>query len=262
MALDPASSPPPPAPPPPPERWDRGRHFGHHRHHRGHGVIPGLVLVTWGGLLLLRELGVLDPALRAMDFWPLLVIGLGLSIAVGKRRLGSMLVGLAVATLGAGLLAQRLGYAVGVARLWPVLLIAAGIGVIWNGLTRRPHAGPWVADEQVSADALQRSVTMGGLTLIVDSQRFRGGALSVTMGEVKADLRRAAIDGEEAVLDLSLTMGGVELYVPSNWQVVNDLSPFMGVVEDKTDPRPDASGVQSRLVLRGKITMSSVTITN
>ena len=262
MAFDPASNPPPPSPAPPPGRWDHGRHLGHRHHHRGHGIIPGLVLVTWGGLLLLRELGVLDPALRAMDFWPLVIIGLGLSIAVGRRRLGSALVGLAVMLLGAGLLAQRLGYAVGVARLWPVLLIAAGIGIIWNGVTRRSHGPHWVAKEQVSADELQRSVTMGGLALIVDSQRFRGGALSVTMGEIKADLRRAAIEGEEAALDLSLTMGGVELYVPTNWQVVNDVSPFMGVVEDKTEPRPDAVGVQRKLVLRGKITMGAVTITN
>lgn len=261
MSFDPASNPSPPSPLPPRERWDRGRHFGHRHHHRGHGIIPGLVLIAWGGLVLLRELGILDPALRAIDFWPLVIIGLGLAITVGRRRLGSVLVGLAVTLLGAGMLAQRLGYAVGVARLWPVLLIAAGIGVIWNGFTRR-RRGPWVANEQVSADELQRSVTMGGLALVVDSQRFRGGTLSVTMGEIKVDLRRAAMAEEEAALDLSLTMGGVELRVPSNWQVVNDVSPFMGVVEDKTEPRPDAAGVQRRLVLRGKITMGAVTVAN
>ncbi len=261
MAFDPASTPSPPSPIPPRDRWDRSRRFGPRHHPRGHGIMPGLVLVAWGGLLLLRELGVLDPTLRAIDFWPLLVIGLGLSIAAGRRRLGSVLVGLAVALLGAGMLAQRLGYAVGVARLWPVLLIVAGIGVIWNGSARR-RRGPWVANEQVSADELQRSVTMGGLALVVDSQRFRGGALSVTMGEIKADLRRAAIEGEEAALDLSLTMGGVELYAPANWIIVNDVVPFMGTVEDKTEPRPDAAGVQRRLVLRGKITMGAVTVTN
>ncbi len=261
MTFDPASNPSPPSPPPPAGRWERGRHFGHRHHHRVHGILPGLVLVAWGGLLLLRELGVLNPALRAIDFWPLVIVGLGLSITVGRRRLGSVLVGLAVTLLGAGMLAQRLGYAVGVAHLWPVLLIAAGSGVIWSGATRR-RRGPWLANEQVSADELQRSVTMGGLALVVDSQRFRGGALSVTMGEIKVDLRRAAIEGEEAVLDLSLTMGGIELYVPSNWQVVSDVSPLMGVVEDKTEARPDAAGVQRKLVLRGKITMGAVTITN
>jgi len=261
MAFDPSSNPTPSSPMSPCERWDRGRHFGYRHHHRGHSIIPGLVIIAWGGLLLLRELGVLNPALRAMELWPLVIIGIGLSIAMARRRLGGMLVGLAVTLLGAGMLAQRLGYAVGVARLWPILLIAVGIGVILNGFTRRRPVS-WAANEQVSADELQRSVTMGGLALVVDSQRFRGGALSVTMGEIKADLRRAAMAGEEAPLDLSLTMGGVELYVPSNWQVVNDVSPFMGVVEDKTEPRPDDTGVQRKLVLRGKITMGAVTITN
>ena len=261
MAFDPSSNPTPSSPMSPRERWDRGRPFacGHHR--RGRSIIPGLVLIAWGGLLLLRELGVLNPALRAMEFWPLVIIGIGLSIAMRRRRLGSILFGLAVTLLGAGMLAQRLGYAVGVAHLWPILLIGVGIGVILNGFTRRPPVS-WAANEQVSADELQRSVTMGGLALAVDSQRFRGGALIVTMGEIKADLRRAAMEGEEAALDLSLTMGGVELYVPSNWQVVNDVSPFMGVVEDKTEPRPDNTGVQRKLVLRGKITMGAVTITN
>jgi predicted membrane protein len=160
------------------------------------------------------------------------------------------------------MLAERLGYAIGVARYWPVLLVVAGIALLLNGYTRHRRGGPRLASEQVSADELQRSVTMGGLALTVDSQRFRGGALSVTMGEIKADLRRAAIEGDEAALDLSLMMGGVELYVPTNWQVVNDVAPFMGTVEDKTEPRPDAAGVQRRLVLRGKITMGAVTITN
>jgi predicted membrane protein len=247
-------------PPHPRERWDPGHPFGHRHHHRGHGVIPGLVLVAWGGLLLLREQGVLNPGLRALDFWPLVVVGLGLSIALHRRHLGGVLFGLAVALLGAALLAQRLGYAVGVARLWPILIIAAGVGVIWNGIFHR-HA-PRRTNEQVSGADLQRTVTMGDLAVAVDSQQFRGGSLSVTMGELRADLRRAAMAGDDAVLDLSMTMGNIEMLVPTNWQVVSDVAPFMGVVEDKTEPCPDAAGVQKRLVLRGKITMGAVTVKN
>jgi hypothetical protein len=267
MPVDPAS--PPAAPASPPDRWGREdpyryRRHHHHHHHRGHGILPGLVLISWGGLLLLREQGIIDPSLRVGDFWPLVVIGLGLGIAVGGRHLFSWLVGAVVALLGAGLLAQKLGYPVALARpahLWPILFIVAGVGVIWKGLTRRSRPRQ-LADEQVSADELQRQVTMGGLALVVDSQQFRGGSLGVTMGEIRADLRRATMAGEEATLDLSVTMGGIELYLPSSWQVVSDVSPFMGVVEDKTEPRPDAAGVQRRLVLRGKITMGAVNIRN
>lgn len=263
MPYDPASNSSPSSPPPPARpdrRWDGRSRHPHHRH-RGHGVIPGLVLIAWGALLLLRERGIVNPALRGIDLWPLLVIGVGLSIAAGKRGLGSVLVGLAITLLGAAQLAQRLGYAVRVPHLWPVLLIAAGVAFILGGAAR-PRHGPRVANEQVSADELRRAVTMGGLALSVDSQRFRGGALGVTMGEIKVDLRRAAMAEDEATLDLSLTMGGIELYVPTSWQVLSDVAPFMGVVEDRTEPRPDAAGVQRRLVLRGKITMGAVTVTN
>ena len=219
------------------------------------------MVIAWGGLLLLRELGLIDPTLGAVDFWPLILVGIGLSLAVRRRGFGGVVAGLVIALLGAGMLAEKLGYVVaGVVHLWPLIIVAAGLGILWKGFARR--RAPTVGNEKVSADELQRSVTMGGLALAVDSQQFKGGALNATMGEMKVDLRRAAMSGEEVTLDLSLVMGGIELYVPSNWQVVSDVSPFMGAVEDKTDPRPDGAGVQKRLVLRGKITMGAVTISN
>lgn len=264
MPIDPASnsasSPVPPFESGSP--WSRGRRFGYRHHHHRHGIFPGLVVIAWGGFLLLRELGLIDPTLRVLDFWPLVLVGFGLSLAARRRGFGGILVGLVLAIFGAGLLAERLGYlAVGVAHLWPVVIIAAGLGIIWKSLTHR-HSPATFGNERTSADELQRSVTMGGLVLAVDSQHFKGGALSATMGEIKVDVRRAAISEEEATLDLSLVMGGVEIYVPTNWQVVSDVSPFMGAVEDKTEPRPDGAGVQKRLVLRGKITMGAVTIMN
>jgi len=263
MAVDPASNP-PTSPLPPREeafRWDRGRHLCHRHHHRGPPIFLGLTVIAWGGLLFLREVGVIDPTLRVMDFWPLLLVAFGSSFAVRRGGLSGVTVGLAVALLGAGMLAARLGYiAAGVIHLWPLMIVVAGIGILWSGLTRR--RSPRLASEKVSADELQRSVTMGELTLAVDSQQFKGGALSATMGEIKVDLRRAAMSGEQVTIEVSVVMGGVELYVPSNWQVVSDVSPFMGVVEDRTALRPDAAGVEKRLLLRGKITMGAVTVAN
>jgi predicted membrane protein len=103
---------------------------------------------------------------------------------------------------------------------------------------------------------------MGELSLAVDSQQFKGGSLGATMGEIKLDLRRAAIAGDEVVLELRLLMSSVELYVPSHWRVVNDIAPMMAEVEDKTEHRPDGAGVQKRLVLRGSVTMAAVTVRN
>jgi predicted membrane protein len=219
------------------------------------------MVVAWGGLLLLRELGVIDHTLHVLDFWPLILVFFGASAVVRRRSVGAVLVGLAAALIGAGMLAERLGYVeAGVYHLWPLLIIAAGVGMILRGSTRHRPRGFW--NETVSADVLQRSVTMGGLKLAIDSQQFKGARLGATMGEVQVDLRRAAMSGEEVTVEVSVVMGGIELYVPSHWQVVSDVSPFMGTVEDKTEPRPDATGVQKRLVLRGSITMGAVTVKN
>ena len=222
----------------------------------------GLTVIAWGALLLLRDAGVVNPALHVLDFWPLLLVGFGVSALIRWRNAGAALFGVVVGLVGAGLLAERLGYIqADVVHLWPVLIIAAGAAMILRGSIRhRPYGG--VSRETVSEGVLERAVTMGRIQLSVDSQQFKGAKLGATMGEVQLDLRRAAMSGDEATIEVSVVMGGVELFVPSHWQVVSDVSPLMGAVEDKTEFRPDATGVQKRLVLRGSITMGAVNVRN
>jgi predicted membrane protein len=240
--------------------WRHGR-FHPHRRRAVHRVVMGLTVIAWGALLLLRDAGVVNPALHVLDFWPLLLIGFGVSALIRWRDAGAALFGAIVGLAGAGLLAERLGYIqADVVRLWPVLIIAAGVALVLRGSVRHRPLGS--VRESVSADVLQRSVTMGNIKLAVDSQQFKGARLGATMGEVQVDLRRAAISGEEATIEVSVVMGGIELFVPSHWQVVSDVSPLMGAVEDKTEFRPDPTGVQKRLVLRGSITMGAVNVRN
>ena len=204
----------------------------------------------------------IEPTLRVLDLWPLLLVGFGLSLAVRRRGLGGVLVGLAVALLGAGMLAERLGYVVaGMAHLWPLVIVAAGLGLIWNGLTHRP--APRLENENVSADELQRSVTMGGLAVAVDSQQFRGGALSATMGEVKVDLRRAAMSGEEVTLDLSVVMGGIEL-VRAEQLAGGErrLTASWARSRTRPSPGPTATGYRRGSALARTFTMGAVTIKN
>jgi len=271
MNPDPTTNPPTPRSPGEPGAWGSSRWegrrcrdlrtFRHHHHHRLHGVVLGLTVIAWGALLLLREMGLVDPALHALDFWPLLLVGFGLSALLRWRNAGSVLFGLVVGALGTGLLAERLGWAgLPVVHLWPILVIAAGLALMLRGAIRT-HPRPF-SSEKLSAEVLERNVTMGNLKLAVDSQQFKGARLGATMGEVQVDLRRAAMSGDEAAIEVSLVMGGIELWVPGNWQVVSDVAPFMGAVEDKTEARPDSSGVQKRLVIRGSITMGAVTIRN
>jgi predicted membrane protein len=95
---------------------------------------------------------------------------------------------------------------------------------------------------------------------------FRGGDITAIMGGGQLDLRLATIPpGEEAILDIVAVMGGVEILVPSNWEVSTPIFPFMGGVEDKRFPPlltdPNAVRKDSgRLVLRGLVMMGGVHI--
>jgi hypothetical protein len=96
---------------------------------------------------------------------------------------------------------------------------------------------------------------------------FRGGDITAIMGGGQLDLRLATIPpGEEAILDIVAVMGGVEILVPSNWEVSTPILPFMGGVEDKrfpplqTDPNAVRRETGGRLVLRGLVMMGGVHI--
>ncbi len=233
-----------------------------HSHHHRHGIVPGLMVITLGVLLLLRELGMLPASLRVVDFWPLLLVGFGLSHLIRARGMGSMLMGTVVGLFGVGLLVEKLGFIeMGAVHFWPVVIVAIGVAILWRGLTRSNNHRH-LCNESVSVGELKRSVTMSGAKLVVDTPTFTGGTLSVTMGGMEVDLRRALMVQESAVLDVDMMMGGLEMRVPSHWQVVNEIQPFMGAVEDKTEPVPDSTGVLKKLILRGSITMGAVATKN
>jgi hypothetical protein len=98
------------------------------------------------------------------------------------------------------------------------------------------------------------------------SQAFQGGDITAIMGGAQLDLRTAAIPaGQEAVLDVTAVMGGVEIFVPPSWEVSTPIFPFMGAVEDERLPpiQQDAGAARAgggRLVIQGFVMMGGVTI--
>ncbi|MEZ5395487.1 MAG: DUF5668 domain-containing protein [Bryobacterales bacterium] len=93
-------------------------------------VIPGLIIAALGALLLLNNFDILDIG-QLRKLWPLLVVALGLHWAIEGHN---KVMGGLVAVTGVALQLDKLGW-VDVEwrelwRYWPVLLIAAGVGMI------------------------------------------------------------------------------------------------------------------------------------
>ena len=223
----------------------------------------GLAVVAAGVLFTLDNLHVL----RARDYlvyWPVVFIFMGTAQIVQGRAQGRFLAGgnnpaYAIGGLwiliGSAMLARRLGLTeVNVWAFWPLVLIVVGGRIAWQGF----HARHWNESIPDNVSILSGTAIMGGFGRRIVSQTFQGGELTAFMGGGKLDLREAALAEGRAVLNVFILMGGFEILVPPTWQVIVEVTPFMGGFEDKTRRSPAAGG--PRLIVRGFIMMGGMEI--
>jgi predicted membrane protein len=91
------------------------------------------------------------------------------------------------------------------------------------------------------------------------NKQLKGGSVSTIMGGCELDFRNADMEKEEMVLEISSIMGGVDILVPSHWQVVMHGTPILGSVEDKTTKPENPT---KKLIIKGSAIMGGVEIKN
>ena len=226
-------------------------------------VVFGVFIIAVGLFALLDNLHLFDSHL-VQPFWPLVFVVLGALRLSQPGHARQRLFGCVLIGVGSAMTLQNLGIIHFQWRdLWPLALIWVGLGVLTKGIFFSSRGG---ADDGAGqriellehGARIDASATMSGIVLRNDSQEFSGGEINAVMGAVEVDLRQAGI-ATEAVLHLSVIMGGVEIRVPREWSVVINGSPVLGGIEDKTVP-PMMPG--KRLVIEGSVIMGGVEITN
>ncbi len=218
--------------------------------------VLGLFIIVLGVLFTLDNLGRVDID-RFTDFWPLVLVGIGL-VKLGQHSTTPGRLGAALWILvGAWILAWNLD-AIPFAfwDFWPLLLILAGASVLWR--TWRRHERPAPPGDAVST--ITAFCLWSGADRKSNSPDFRGGELTAIMGGVDADLTQAKIKDGEAVLDVFAFWGGIDIKVPADWTVVCQVNPFMGAYEDNT--KPPTGNTTQRLVLRGLVVMGGIEVNN
>ena len=176
--------------------------------------------------------------------WPLLFVLLGVSVMwqawgapadqapmVARRRPTSPLIGLAIiATILAATTIDARHY--------------AGPMTYYAGPTGANRGFISTAD---TPDRIHVSVMLGDAHRTVSSQTpFHGGDVHTLMGDTDIDLRNAVTDGQPITLDITVTMGDVIVRVPDGWTVDNQISPFLGQVDDRRG-LPDTVRTRSRV---------------
>lgn len=229
-------------------------------------IIAGSAILLVGIALLLEEFGqaVLWDAL--FDWWPVFIVIAGVARLVlsPEKWISSTLLSL----WGLLLLADNLNFLPGGfwSAFWPVVLIVSGIGILVGSKKKvLPSSASGIGSEHRGSSAeniLHRTVTLGEDTVISQATDFRGGKLSVTLGDMTVDLRHASA-GSTMMLDASATMGQITLRIPQTWRVEVIGSPTLGEIKNSTlFVAPSDGTVAPVLSVRAHAILGSIEITS
>ncbi|HEX9007114.1 MAG TPA: DUF5668 domain-containing protein [Bacteroidota bacterium] len=222
-------------------------------------LIVGVGIILFGVLLLLDNLNILY-AQDYLQFWPLILIAVGVLRLVQPSTPGGRVWGAVVTALGVIFLLNSLNITeLRFHDVWPVLLVVIGGAIIWGNSTRKREA--FQPMSVASSDSfIVGSAVLGGFSRTSNSQAFRGGDLTAIMGGCEIDLRRASMEGNEAVINVFAFWGGVELKVPTTWSVSLRGVPILGGFSDET-LQPGEPGAK-KLVVTGTAIMGGFEVTN
>jgi predicted membrane protein len=231
-------------------------------------IFFGLIVLALGVIFTLDSLELIESG-NILRFWPVLLIALGLGKLLQPREVGGELFGLILTIVGTLLLLRTFGVIPwSVWDFWPLILVLLGLSIITQGFGRRRHRrlrmhvrATGGAERTIDEESvLNVSGVMSGSERLVTSQDFQGGKISTTLGGVGIDLRQAAMKVEEAVLDVNILLGGVEIRVPETWRVVLRANAALGGINDTTRKPTDEAA--KRLVVRGSVTLGGLEIRN
>lgn len=209
----------------PAERPGRSLDFGR--------LLLGLVVIAVGALYLLESADVLDAGSVIDDWWPVVIIAIGLfQLAERSRAMFGPLILIAGGTV---LLLATTDVLEGDvwSYVWPTALIAMGLIAIarWAGAGPLPRGA---GDDIVVASGI-----FGGPTLVNTSRSFRGASLTAVFGGVTLDLRGAHPAPDGARITATAAFGGIDILVPHGWRIAVRSTPLFGGIEDKTAHEPD-----------------------
>jgi len=204
----------------------------------GGTILLGTVLIGAGALVLLANLNVFSFRFNLGDWWPLILIVLGVVHILDSRNLfdfsGLFLILLGGIFLAAELDVIRWG---DVWRWWPAVLILLGVSILFRG---KPAMLPGSVRNSTPCGEASLNVNniLAGSDRRVTSREFKGGDISNILGGVEIDLLEAKLAPGDWLLTVSSVLGGVDIRLPRDWRLEVQPTTMLGGVDDHTRHEP------------------------
>ncbi|ANI90255.1 hypothetical protein A9P82_13715 [Arachidicoccus ginsenosidimutans] len=130
----------------------------------------------------------------------------------------------------------------------------------WQSTGRERFGGHQQFTDRSSEDYVDINSIFGSAEKTLFTKTFKGGNITCSFGGGELNLSQADIE-ETAILNVTVTFGGAEITVPANWTIQNELTAFMGGIEDKRKLSSPAVPPKI-LILRGSVFCGGVEIKN
>jgi len=230
------------------------------------GVLFGLLIMGFGLLFLLRNLNIIYVD-DIWQYWPVILIVIGVSKLVSPRGSHDIFPGLVIGGIGTYFLLSNLGIIYGNIwqYLWPLIFIALGASMLIKHMDGgQPTWGQGMVNvAETDSRKLNIDLVFSGTKRKITSQEFEGGRVATVFGGADIDLREAATKLEEISIKADAVFGGIELRVPETWDVDVRGAGVFGSVENRTRKPQFVGGVaRPRLIVRADAVFGSVVARN
>lgn len=224
-------------------------------------IIWGLFFIAAAAVVILNQAG----ALGGVGIWTILISLLLVPVvisSVAKANFAGIFFSFAIYAI---LYAEPLG--IEKYTPWPVLAAAAFLSVGLTMIFPNKHPGNhhngrndpsnWPTDS-TDGENIRISTKYSGSVKYVTSKNLKTADIECSFAGLKVYLDSAKLSGGQAVVNVYSSFGGLELYIPKEWKVVNDISCTFGGAEEK-----GLKGVENgenTLILKGTVKFSGISI--
>jgi predicted membrane protein len=211
-------------------------------------LIVGLFFTALGLLLTADNLDLFN-ANHYLRYWPAVLVLIGVvKLFDPALRIPAIL----LTVVGGWMLAYNLELIrFTLFDLWPLLLIALGAATVIRAVGGIPNV------RQAQLGREDSVAIFGSRKIHNTSHDFRGGRIAAMLGGYELDLTDAQIAQSPAYIDTFAFWGGIEIFVPDDWEIVGEVTPIMGGFEIKTR---SVSDPKRRLVVRGVAIMAGIEV--
>jgi len=235
----------------------------------------GILLIAFGGILLLDQMGIISASHVFRFFWPAVLILVGVEATLAVNSINRF-VGIFLILFGAVLLLGKLGYLhVTFAVILPLGLIYWGAFIALRAFRSKTvfgtpfvYAGASTADVP-GAEANETTEPTADLQAVfaevhrqVSAPNFKYGKVEAAFGEAHLDLSHAQIEGDQAVVKADAVFGACEIRVPETWKLSVRGSAVFGEYRDKTQQRDVPGSGAKTLIVKGSAVFGSVVVKN